>query len=91
MTRVSESPERTGNPEVDAALDAVVALEDRPVAEHLAAYESAHALLRQALADTPGEPDAADPQATVDDPTSDPAGDPAGDPVADSQPGEPAG
>jgi hypothetical protein len=53
VTRVSESPERTGHPDVDAALDAVVALEDRPVAEHLAAYETAHAQLRQALSDTP--------------------------------------
>lgn len=56
MTTVSDSPERTGHPDVDAALDAVDSLEERPVAEHLAAYESAHALLRQAMADSPGEP-----------------------------------
>ena len=70
MTRVSETPESTGHSDVDAALDAVVALEDRPVTEHLAAYETAHALLRQALADTPAEPGSE----AVDSAEADPAG-----------------
>ena len=72
MTSVSESPERTGHPDVDAAIDAVVSLEDRPVAEHLAAYETAHALLRQALSDTPAAAEAESPSDLAADPAARP-------------------
>jgi hypothetical protein len=42
-------PERTGVPAVDAALDAVEALTDTPVAEHAAVFSAAHETLRRAL------------------------------------------
>jgi hypothetical protein len=68
VTAVSESTETTGHPDVDAAVEAVVSLEERPVAEHLAAYENAHVLLRQALSDTPREPDGESSPAEESDP-----------------------
>lgn len=46
---------RTGVPAVDAVLDEVDGLADRPVAEHVAVYERAHDTLRRAL--DPGAPD----------------------------------
>lgn len=42
-------PVRTGVEEVDAVLDAVDALDGRPVDEHVAVYEDAHERLRGAL------------------------------------------
>lgn len=39
----------TGNPQVDAALRSLDTLADRPVAEHVAVFETAHASLRDAL------------------------------------------
>ncbi|WP_432479919.1 hypothetical protein [Nocardioides sp. GXQ0305] len=46
-----ETPEpvRTGVPDVDAVLDSVEALDDRPVAEHPAVFEGAHEQLRRSL------------------------------------------
>ena len=40
---------RTGDPELDALLDQVASLDDRPVDEHVAVYEAAHEQLRTAL------------------------------------------
>lgn len=48
----------TGNPEVDAVLDTLIGLPDRPVAEHVAVFEQAHESLRRTLAgagQTPSE------------------------------------
>ncbi len=47
-----ESPSatlRTDNPDVDAALAVLEDLQDRPVAEHVAVFETAHRALRAAL------------------------------------------
>jgi hypothetical protein len=51
-------PVRTDNPRVDAVLDAVEQVEQRPVDEHVAVFEDAHRELRAALDDIdgPGEP-----------------------------------
>jgi hypothetical protein len=43
----------TGMTTVDSVVEAVTALEDRPVEEHVAVFEQAHELLRRALDDTP--------------------------------------
>lgn len=43
--------ELTGHPLVDEVLVSLDALEQRPVAEHVAVFESAHLRLREALAD----------------------------------------
>jgi hypothetical protein len=40
---------RTGDPRVDAVLDSLEALDDRPVSEHAAIFEGAHEALRSAL------------------------------------------
>jgi hypothetical protein len=45
----SDAP--TGNDVVDRVLDSLDALEDAPVAEHVAVFEAAHDQLRGALAD----------------------------------------
>ena len=45
----SPEPVRTGVAEVDAVLDTVEALDDRPVEEHPAVFEAAHEQLRRAL------------------------------------------
>ena len=42
-------PERTGVPAVDAAIDAIEALADAPVAEHAAVFAAAHESLRRSL------------------------------------------
>ena len=42
-------PVRTGVPEVDAVLEAVVGLDETDVAEHPAVFERAHEQLRRAL------------------------------------------
>jgi hypothetical protein len=44
---------RTGIPAVDAVLDDVDALADRPVEEHVAVFEQAHERLRRALDASP--------------------------------------
>jgi hypothetical protein len=45
------SPEPTGHPDVDAVVASLGELDGRPVAEHVAVFESAHDRLRSALAD----------------------------------------
>ncbi len=45
----------TGHPQVDAVVASTEGLEDRPVAEHVEVFESAHERLRAALADA-GDP-----------------------------------
>ena len=45
----SAEPVRTGVAEVDAVLDSLEALDDRPVDEHPAVYEAAHDQLRRSL------------------------------------------
>ena len=42
-------PVRTGTPEVDAVIAAVEQLEERPIAEHVGVFETAHDQLRRAL------------------------------------------
>lgn len=42
-------PQATGLPAVDAVLASMDALEERPVAEHVAVFEQAHEQLRRAL------------------------------------------
>ena len=51
---VPSPPERvrTGTPEVDEVITAVEELEERPLEEHVGAFETAHEQLRRAL-DTP--------------------------------------
>jgi len=41
--------QQTGEPTVDAVLASLQRLDELPVAEHVAVYESAHAGLREAL------------------------------------------
>ena len=45
----ASEPIRTGVERVDAVVDAVATLEDRPVDEHVAVFESAHDELRRTL------------------------------------------
>jgi hypothetical protein len=47
--RPSEAEPRTGVAAVDDVLDRLAAVEDRPVEEHVAAFERAHEDLRRAL------------------------------------------
>jgi hypothetical protein len=49
-------PTRTGVPAVDDVLSEVDQLDERPLDEHLAAFERAHDSLRSALDAEPGEP-----------------------------------
>jgi len=50
MTEVSGSaPTPTGNEIVDAVLETVAGLDERPLAEHAAVFEEAHTQLRRAL------------------------------------------
>jgi hypothetical protein len=58
---VSEHPQQsshepTGHPDVDAVVASLEDLEGRPVAEHVAVFESAHDRLRSALADAGNDP-----------------------------------
>jgi hypothetical protein len=48
-----EEQVRTGNERVDSVVAAVEQLRDRPVDEHVAAFEQAHDELRRALDDEP--------------------------------------
>lgn len=49
MSERPEEPVRTGIAEVDAVITAVEQLEDRPIEEHVGAFEMAHDRLRRAL------------------------------------------
>lgn len=49
--RHEPGPEATGNPAVDAVIESLERLDDTPVSEHVAVFESAHERLRGALAD----------------------------------------
>ena len=61
MTEVpAAAPAPTGIASVDAVLDLVAGLEERPLSEHADVYEEAHSRLRRALDDEPGEPDQPD-------------------------------
>lgn len=46
-------PAATGVASIDTVLDLVAGLDGRPVAEHAAVFEAAHAELRRALDDAP--------------------------------------
>ena len=46
---VEARPERTGNERVDALIDAVAGLGDRPLEEHVQVFETAHGELRRTL------------------------------------------
>jgi hypothetical protein len=50
------APDPTGHAGVDAVLTSLADLEDRPVGEHVAVFESAHARLRDALAQAADDP-----------------------------------
>jgi hypothetical protein len=55
MTEVAGSvPSSTGNEAVDAVVEMVAGLEDRPLSDHAAVFEEAHAQLRRALDQQPG-------------------------------------
>ena len=43
--------ERTGHDDVDRVVASLDGLDERPVSEHVAVFESAHDMLRNALAD----------------------------------------
>ena len=49
-------PEPTGNPTVDAVLESLPGLDDKPVEEHVAVFEAAHDALRGALANAADHP-----------------------------------
>lgn len=53
--QAANEPIRTGVERVDAVVDAVAGLEDRPVDEHVAVFESAHDELRRTLDSQPDE------------------------------------
>lgn len=53
-------PVRTGMARVDAVLEAVELLEERPIEEHVGVFETAHDELRRAL-DAQQDTDAPDP------------------------------
>jgi hypothetical protein len=56
MTEVPvAAPAPTGIESVDAVLDLVAGLEERPLAEHAAVFEEAHSQLRRALDAQPGD------------------------------------
>ncbi|GAB2978751.1 hypothetical protein [Nocardioides montaniterrae] len=56
MTEVpGATPSPTGNEAVDTVIDMVAALDERPLAEHAAVFEDAHAQLRVALDRSPGD------------------------------------
>jgi hypothetical protein len=56
---MSESQgEQTGHPAVDEVLRSLERLDERPVDEHVQAFEEAHDALRRTLSDAGSEPDA---------------------------------
>jgi len=54
--RAEQGPVTTGHPAVDEVLRSLDALEGRPVDEHVAAFEEAHASLRRALSHAGDDP-----------------------------------
>jgi hypothetical protein len=50
-TTASPEPPRTDEEVVDAAIDRLGALEELPVAEHVAVFDEAHRMLQDSLAD----------------------------------------
>jgi len=48
-------PVRTGVSRVDAVIEAVEHLEERPIEEHVGVFETAHEELRRALEAQPGD------------------------------------
>lgn len=50
-------PPSTGHSSLDAVLDLVAGLDDRPLVEHTGVFETAHTELRRPLEQPPGEPD----------------------------------
>ena len=56
----AESTDSTGNVEVDAVVGSLTALDDLPVAEHVAVFEQAHESLRRTLAGAGQDSPAAD-------------------------------
>ena len=52
--------EGTGNPDVDAVVGSLTALDDLPVVEHVAVFEQAHESLRRTLAGAGQDSPAAD-------------------------------
>ena len=54
----SEQATTTGHARVDAVLESLEGLEDRPVAEHVAVFEAAHEDLRAVLSDASAAQDA---------------------------------
>lgn len=49
-------PLRTGDPRVDAVLDSMEELSERPLADHVTVFEQAHEELRAALDARPEDP-----------------------------------
>jgi hypothetical protein len=54
---MTQPPEPTGEPRVDAALSRLSELADRPVEEHVEVYEDVHGRLRGALEAAAPPPD----------------------------------
>ncbi len=52
---VAAAPAPTGIASLDSVLDLVAGLDDRPLAEHAAVFETAHAELRRTLDAPPSE------------------------------------
>lgn len=52
---VAAEVETTGEPDVDAVVSSLDALDDLPVAEHVAVFEQAHESLRRTLAGSPSQ------------------------------------
>ena len=50
---IEPTEQDTGDPRVDEVLRSLAVLDDLPVSEHVAVFESAHAALREALAGPP--------------------------------------
>ena len=48
-------PSPTGNEAVDAVVEMVAGLDERPLEEHAAIFEEAHSQLRRALDQQPGD------------------------------------
>jgi hypothetical protein len=58
--QVEPELEGTGNADVDAVVASLTALDDQPVAEHVAVFEQAHESLRRTLAGAGQDSPAAD-------------------------------
>lgn len=60
-TPVVRAPEPTGNQVVDGVVASLAGLDDRPLTEHVGAFEQAHERLRAALDGRPVMPPAPQP------------------------------